>query len=87
MKWMLLALILGTIPVKADLLFDNVEDCLKAEDTMRKEYARVYEAGTHGPRPIRRKPKIPIARNLCDAGTAWKPRHCIPHAAPATSPN
>jgi hypothetical protein len=42
MKWMLLVLIFGTIPVKTGLLFDSIEDCLKAEETMRAEYAQVY---------------------------------------------
>ena len=42
MKWMLLVLIFGTIPVKTELLFDSIEDCLKSEEQMRKEYARVY---------------------------------------------
>ena len=31
MKWMLLVLIYGTIPVKTGLLFDTIDDCLKAE--------------------------------------------------------
>jgi hypothetical protein len=32
MKWMLLVLIYGTIPVKTGLVFDTIDDCLKAEE-------------------------------------------------------
>lgn len=44
MKWMLLVLIYGTIPVKTGLLFDTIEDCLKAEEAMRDSYVRTYNA-------------------------------------------
>ena len=42
MKWMLLVLIYGTIPVKTGLLFDTIDDCLKAEEEMRNSYIRTY---------------------------------------------
>jgi hypothetical protein len=44
MKWMLLVLIYGTIPVKTGLLFDTIDDCLKAEEAMRDTYVRTYNA-------------------------------------------
>ena len=44
MKWMLLVLIYGTIPVKTGLLFDTIDDCLKAEEQMRDTYRRTYDA-------------------------------------------
>ena len=44
MKWMLLVLIYGTIPVKTGLLFDTIDDCLKAEEQMRDSYIRTYNA-------------------------------------------
>jgi hypothetical protein len=42
MKWMLLVLAFGTYPVETKLTFDNLDACLKAEDNMRKEYAKAY---------------------------------------------
>jgi hypothetical protein len=42
MKWMLFVLVFGSYPVETNLLFDNLDACLKAEQTMRKEYARSY---------------------------------------------
>ena len=44
MKWMLLVLIYGTIPVKTGLLFDTIDDCLKAEEQMRDSYIRTYNS-------------------------------------------
>jgi hypothetical protein len=46
MKWMLFVLVFGSHPVETNLLFDNLDACLKAEETMRKEYARAYSQGT-----------------------------------------
>ena len=40
MQWMLFVLVFGSHPVETNLLFDNLDACLKAEETMRKEYAR-----------------------------------------------
>ena len=34
-------LVFGSHPIETDLLFDSLDTCLKAEETMRKEYARV----------------------------------------------
>jgi len=34
MKWILL--VFGSHPVETDLLFDSLDTCLKAEETMRK---------------------------------------------------
>jgi hypothetical protein len=46
MKWMLFVLVFGTHPVETDLIYDNIDACLKAEETMRKEYAQAYSKGT-----------------------------------------
>ena len=37
MKWMLFVLVFGSHPVETNLLFDNLDACLKAEETTRKE--------------------------------------------------
>ncbi len=46
MKWMLFVLVFGSHPVETNLLFDSIDACLKAEETMRSEYARAYSQGT-----------------------------------------
>ena len=46
MKWMLFVLVFGSYPVETNLMFDNLDACLKAEQTMRKEYARSYSQST-----------------------------------------
>jgi len=46
MKWMLFVLVFGSHPVETNLIFDNLDACLKAEQTMRNEYARAYGEGT-----------------------------------------
>jgi hypothetical protein len=48
MKWMLFVLVFGSHPVETNLLFDSLDACLKAEETMRTEYARAYSQGTWG---------------------------------------
>jgi hypothetical protein len=48
MKWMLLVLIYGTIPVETGLVFDTIDDCLKAEEQMRGEYARLQRVAHLG---------------------------------------
>jgi hypothetical protein len=42
MKWMLLVFAFGTSMVRTGLVYDSLDDCVKAEQTMRSEYARVY---------------------------------------------
>ena len=48
MKWMLFVLVFGSHPVETNLLFDSIDACLRAEETMRTEYARAYSQGTWG---------------------------------------
>lgn len=42
MKWMLVVMVFGTAPVKTELVFDRLSDCLQAETNMRAEYAKAY---------------------------------------------
>ena len=42
MKWMLIVVVFGLAPVKTNLLFDSIDDCLRAEDVVRNEYARTF---------------------------------------------
>lgn len=41
MKWVLVVIVMNA-PVKTDLVFGNLADCLSAENQMRKEWAEVY---------------------------------------------
>ena len=42
MKWMLIVIIFGGSPVKTNLLFDTLDECLAAEDSMCNEYALAF---------------------------------------------
>ena len=44
MKWMLVVLVMGTAPVKTELVFDTLDDCLTAEEEMRRNYVRAFNA-------------------------------------------
>jgi len=41
MKWLLVAIVMNS-PVKTDLVFASLMDCLAAEAQMRKEWADTY---------------------------------------------
>lgn len=41
MKWLLVVIVLNS-PVKTDLVFDTLDDCLSAEQAMRAEWAEMY---------------------------------------------
>lgn len=41
MNW-LLVVILANTPVKTDLVYSTLADCLRAEQTMRQQWAEVY---------------------------------------------
>lgn len=41
MKWLLIAIVMNS-PVKTDLVFDSLSDCLAAENAMRKEWTDSY---------------------------------------------
>jgi hypothetical protein len=53
MKWILVAIVMNT-PVKTDLVYDSLADCLAAEQQMRKEWSAAYaEAKKSGAEPER----------------------------------
>jgi hypothetical protein len=76
MKWMLFVLVFGAHPVQTNLIYDNLGDCLKAELTMRNEYARAYSegAGTEANQGERSEPYLSDRYGLKTTAT------CIPHA-------
>ncbi len=72
MKWMLLVLIYGTIPVKTGLLFDTIEDCLKAEEQMRATYGRAYNSWQSWAEANPKRRRIPTARNSYGGAMGWR---------------
>jgi hypothetical protein len=48
MKWTLIVVVFGTMPVETNLIFNSLDDCLKAEEAMRAEYVRAYKDWTAG---------------------------------------
>jgi hypothetical protein len=77
MKWMLFVLVFGTQPVETNLIFDSLDSCLKAEETMRKEYARAYSQGTwDGGESVGATSDPSVSSRYGQKTTAT----CIPHA-------
>jgi hypothetical protein len=76
MKWMLFVLVFGNHPVETNLIFDNLDACLKAEDTMRREYARAYSKGTWTNEDLGQTSDPLVASRYGLKTTAT----CIPHA-------
>lgn len=42
MKWMLVVLVMGQEPVKTDITFDSLQDCVEAEFRVRLDVANAY---------------------------------------------
>jgi hypothetical protein len=74
MKWMLFVLVFGSYPVETKLLFDNLDACLGAEDSMRKEYARAFSESAWDPES--RTSDLSTVSRYGQKTTAT----CIPHA-------
>ncbi len=82
MKWMLVIVVFGTYAVKTDLIFDRLDECLKAEAEARAEYARAYSEWLDWARQNPKEASYPKSQQfmtkrigLENSGT------CIPHAA------
>jgi hypothetical protein len=59
MKWLLVAVVLGIAPVKTELIYDTIDECLKAESAMRA----LTTFGFDGRAKIRTNLAIPEARS------------------------
>jgi hypothetical protein len=79
-KWILVVLVGGVIPVQTDLQFGRLTDCLSAEEQLRKAYADAYEAWDKWAvsNIERRRDYVKArelqARKLANIGT------CVPHS-------
>lgn len=77
MKWMLIAMVLGKEPVKTNLIYDSLDDCMKAEELMRSEYAAHYNKWLEWAKKHPKESGYPDDRfqiNQMASGI------CIPHA-------
>ena len=43
MKWLLVVIVMN-MPVKTELSFNTLDDCLRAEQEMRKQWVEVYNS-------------------------------------------
>ena len=76
MKWMLFVLVFGTHPVETNLIYDNLDACLNAEETMRREYAKSYSKGAWTAEDLGQTSDPSVASRYGLKTTAT----CIPHA-------
>jgi hypothetical protein len=44
MKWLLVVLVFGTTPLRTNLVFDTLDECLQGEERMRSLSAESFEA-------------------------------------------
>lgn len=68
MKW-LLVVIVANAPVKTDLTFNTLGDCLRVEGEMRQAWADMYNEGVKRQMP---KDVLDMVRRQMNSGT------CIP---------
>jgi hypothetical protein len=67
-KWLLVVIVMNT-PVKTDLVFDTLSDCLRAETEMRRAWAEVYNDAFRRKMP---KDTMEMVKGQMNSGT------CIP---------
>ena len=68
MNWLLVAIVMNT-PVKTDLMFSTLRDCLAAEHQMRTHWADIYNAALKNQAS---KETLDLIRSQMTVGT------CIP---------
>lgn len=79
MRWMLVVAVLNGIPIKTNLTYVTLEECLKAEQTVRAEYARVGVT-MDGGRTSVPGPAGGDALNIQERLGSRVRAACIPHA-------
>lgn len=68
MKWLLVVIVMN-MPVKTDLTFNTLGDCLRVEGEMRKAWADMYNEGLKRQMP---KDTLDMVKRQMTSGT------CIP---------
>ena len=69
MKWTLIVVVFGTMPVETDLIFNSLDDCLKAEEAMR---LNMFGRTKIGPPGRKKALAIKPPRRSCGPGSGWK---------------
>ena len=88
MKWMLLVLIFGTFPVETGLLFNDLDECLNAEEAMRGEYARAYNTWHRWAQANPKEAAYPESQKFQRQRLGMDTTAtCIPYAERVPSPN
>jgi hypothetical protein len=80
MKWMLVIMVFGSTPVKTELIFPTLGECLKAEDQIKAEYATAYNTWEKWARENQQDASYPKAKEYQMKRTGlFNPGTCIPH--------
>ena len=88
MKWMLLVFLVQNplLPVETGMIFNSLDECLKAEDTMRGDYARAYNDWLTWAKTHQAEADYPTSDDFMKKRMGietWGT--CIPHAAAPTN--
>jgi hypothetical protein len=80
MKWMLVIMVFGTTPVKTELIFQSLSECLKAEDQMKAEYVTAYNIWDKWARENTQESGYPKSKEYQMKRIGlYNPGTCIPH--------
>ena len=82
MKWMLIVIVFGATPVKTNLFFDNIDECLKAEEAMRTASARAFNLWLSWAKQNPSEAGYPDSQRLAMKRTGMENQGtCVPHAS------
>jgi hypothetical protein len=74
MKWMLIVLVFGAHAMETGLIYNSLDECMKAEADMRAQSNRI-SAGR-----AKEFQEMPVSKELADKQSIMGT--CIPHAEP-----
>ena len=81
MKWMLIVVIFGNLPIKTELIYDTLEKCLEAERVMHQQQIEAYQTwhaqAERQNRSFTDKDDLSVQRRIGIRSEAT----CVPHAA------
>ena len=80
MKWILVVLVFNVAPVKTDLVFSTLDECLEAEHFMRGLYSRAYNSWLQWAETNKAETGYPQSEPFNRKRTGLEnPGTCIPH--------
>ncbi len=86
MKWLLVVMVFGTTPIETDLVYDTLDQCLKAEELMRGEYARVFEKWETWAKANPEASGYPDSRKFMESRIGLSIGTCIPANSKRSAP-